>query len=95
MSEYGKTEKDTGAWACHWITHGLKPLEKTASQNTSPFLFGDAPTLAEICLIPQLSNARRFDADMTAFPRLTEIETRCAELPAFIAAAPVNQPDAE
>ena len=95
MSEYGKTQKDSGAWACHWITQGLKPLEQIASQTTSAFLFGEAPTLAEICLIPQLSNARRFGADMAAFPRLVEIDTRCAELPAFIAAAPVNQPDAE
>ena len=60
-----------------------------------PFCFGAAPTLADVCLVPQLGNARRFGVDVARFPRLLEREAACLALPAFAEAAPGRQPDAE
>jgi maleylacetoacetate isomerase/maleylpyruvate isomerase len=59
-----------------------------------PFIFGDTPGIAEICLIPQMFNARRFEIDLSAFPRLLAVEEKCLELSAFQEAAPDRQPDA-
>ncbi|MEM7005022.1 MAG: maleylacetoacetate isomerase [Pseudomonadota bacterium] len=82
-------------WYADWIHRGFSALEHMAPSNTShPFLFGDTPTLAEICLIPQVYNARRFNVDLTAFPRLVEVDANCLDLKAFQAALPENQPDA-
>ena len=60
-----------------------------------PFCFGDAPTLADLCLVPQLANARRFGVDVSAYPRLLKAEAAAKALPAFANAAPEKQPDAE
>jgi maleylpyruvate isomerase len=60
-----------------------------------PFCFGATPTLADICLVPQLVNARRFGCDLSAMPRLLEAEAACLALPAFTDTAPERQPDAE
>ncbi|NIM05275.1 MAG: maleylacetoacetate isomerase, partial [Armatimonadetes bacterium] len=59
------------------------------------FCFGKTPSLADICLVPQLANARRFGCDLSRYPTLVEIETHCLTLPAFAKAAPEKQPDAE
>jgi len=63
--------------------------------STGPFCHGDTPTMADICLVPQLANARRVDLDLSPYPTLLSIETACTALPAFAAAAPHRQPDAE
>ncbi len=69
--------------------------EAMIASNPAPFCFGDRPTLADICLVPQLVNARRFGADLTKLPRLLIAEAACLQLPAFADAAPERQPDAE
>lgn len=84
-------------WAQHWINLGLSALEQM--QRSLPtlgaFCFGNTPTLADICLVPQLANARRFGLDLSPFPVLVNIEKNCLALPAFADAAPEKQPDAE
>jgi maleylpyruvate isomerase len=76
------------------IARGLGALEAMAGETSGSFLVGEAPTLADLYLIPQLYAARRFDVDLSAFPKLLQIEAACAALPAFAAAHPDVQPDA-
>ncbi len=94
-SQFGADEDSTGDWYRHWISLGFAALEKeAATRPTSAFAFGDAPTLADICLVPQMMNARRFKTDLSSFPRLVAFDERARAHPAFIAAAPENQIDA-
>jgi maleylpyruvate isomerase len=81
-------------WAAQAIEEGFDACAGLIADEPGPFCFGAEPTLADICLVPQLANARRFGADMR-WPRLLEAEARCKELPAFASAAPECQPDAE
>jgi maleylpyruvate isomerase len=92
-----QSEDDLNHWAQHWIDLGLSALEEMVAPapRRSKFCFGDSPTLADICLVPQLANARRFHCDLSRFPALTAIEANCAAVPAFANAAPERQPDAE
>jgi maleylacetoacetate isomerase len=85
------------AWYAHWCEIGLRALETrlTRERETGRFCHGDAPTLADVCLVPQLANARRVPLDLAQFPKLLAIEQECLALPAFAAAAPSRQPDAE
>lgn len=80
-------------WMNHWMREGLSAFAALIRPDT-PFCFGDAPGLADICLVPQLYNAHRWGCDLTGLDRLTEIEIRCLALPAFDAARPENQHDA-
>jgi maleylpyruvate isomerase len=93
----GHDQPAIDAWYRHWVELGLGACEELVLQNgrRGPYCFGAAPTLADICLIPQLANARRVNSDLSACPTLLEVEAACAELPAFAAAAPEKQPDAE
>ena len=95
--EFKHSDDDLNRWAQHWIHLGLAALEQmvVSTATRGKFCFGDVPSLADICLVPQLTNARRFGCDLTAYSRLLEIEANCSRLSAFIAAAPENQPDAE
>ncbi|MDA5095084.1 maleylacetoacetate isomerase [Aliiroseovarius sp. KMU-50] len=81
-------------WMCYWMEKGFEALEQLVQKDTK-FAFGDAPTLADICLVPQYYNARRWGLDLSPYPRLTEIEKTCLALPAFANAAPEAQFDAE
>ncbi|TCK09314.1 maleylacetoacetate isomerase [Marinobacterium mangrovicola] len=89
-----KAARDT--WYRHWITEGFTALETLldGAEETGKYCHGDMPTMADIALIPQIYNARRFDVDLTAFPTLLRIEAACNSLEAFIDAAPEQQPDA-
>lgn len=93
ISELGA---DKVLWARHWIQDGLEKLEQQiTNQGFHSFLFGETPTIADFCLVPQLYNARRFQCDMTKIPHLLEIEERCSVMEAFIKAHPDQQSDAQ
>jgi len=93
----GVTEEQKDAWYKYWIDVGLEALEIQLSRDeaTGRFCHGDTPTLADVCLVPQLANARRVAMDLSPYPTLTRIEAACRALPAFAAAEPSRQPDAE
>jgi maleylpyruvate isomerase len=94
LRAFGLEEAQVTAWARHTIEEGLDACEALLRTEPGPFCFGDAPTLADICLVPQLSNARRFGAELR-WPRLLSAEAAALSLPAFQAAAAERQPDAE
>ena len=93
-AEQGQEDAGVKDWARHWIAAGFTALETGAASSKTRFMFTDEPSLFEACFIPQAYNARRFGVDMSQFPRLSEIDARCRELPAFQRAAPENQHDA-
>ncbi len=88
-------ESDVTAWARWIIEDGIAACETLLAGTAGPFCFGQLPTLADVCLVPQLYNARRFGADLRGFPRLLAAEAACNDLPAFTRAAPDRQADAE
>ena len=90
----GLQEADVQAWARDVIDHGLEACERLIADQAGPFAFGESPGLADLCLVPQLFNARRFGVDMR-WTRLLAVEAACAGLAAFVASRPENQPDAE
>lgn len=83
------------AWYHHWIAEGLAGLEPMAAATAGRFAYGDAPTLADVLIVPQLYNARRFDCDLGLYPTLLRVEAACLELEAFRRAAPEAQADAD
>ncbi|HBY42675.1 MULTISPECIES: maleylacetoacetate isomerase [unclassified Brevundimonas] len=91
----GADQAGVDAWAGQWIIDGFTALEALVVRHGEGWCFGGAPTLADCYLMPQLYSARRFHVDLAAFPRLLEIEARAEAHPAFIAAVPENQPDAD
>ena len=97
LQTVGVSEEQKDAWYKYWIDVGLEALEIQLSRDpaTGRFCHGDSPTLADICLVPQLANARRVAMDLSPYPTLTRIEAACLALPAFAAAEPARQPDAE
>jgi maleylpyruvate isomerase len=90
----GHGEDVVNEWAREIIETGLKAFSQLIAANEGPLCFGATPTLADICLVPQLGNARRFGAAMD-FPRILEVEAACNELEAFRASVPSLQTDAE
>ena len=99
LQAIGRLGGDKKAWAAQAIAKGLAALEQLChgypELQGSSFLFGDEPGAFEAALVPQLYNARRFELDLSALPRLLELEARCAALEAFQRAAPEAQPDAQ
>jgi len=93
----GASEEQKNGWCRYWCDVGLEAIETQLAreQATGTFCHGGAPTLADICLVPQLANARRVHLDLAPYPTLLRIEAACAALPAFANAAPARQPDAE
>lgn len=94
VGDLGQDADGVKEWARRVNFEGLEACEKLLAGTKGPFCFGDKPGLADICLIPQLGNARRFGADLSGFKRILEAEAACKALPAFADAAPEKQPDA-
>ncbi len=86
--DFGADPAAVGNWYATWVTRGFEALEVHARKTDTPFLFGDTPGLAEICLIPQMYNARRFEIDLSDYPRLLEVDANCLALDAFQKAVP-------
>jgi maleylpyruvate isomerase len=86
-------QPEIDAWYHHWILEAFKVLE--ATMMPGPYAFGGAVTLADVCLVPQMYNARRLQVPLDAFPKLVAVDAACLKLPAFDKARPENQPDAE
>lgn len=95
--QLGRSEEEIRDWQAHWITLGFQAIETmlASSEYTGRFCHGDQPTLADICLIPQMANAHALNMDLSMYPTLLRIERAAYELPAFTNALPKNQPDAE
>jgi len=93
----GVTMEQRTGWYKYWIDSGFEALEKrlAADPRTGPFCHGPSPSLADVCLVPQVANARRYHVDLSPFPTIVRIDAACAALPAFADAAPARQPDAE
>jgi maleylacetoacetate isomerase len=92
-NELAQDQAKIDAWYHHWIIDGFEALE--AMLRPDPYSFGNSVTLADICLVPQVYNARRFKVPLDRFPRIVAVDAACAKLSAFDKARPENQPDAE
>jgi maleylpyruvate isomerase len=92
--DLGASENAVQTWIAHWIGEGFAALEAMALSHGGEFCFGDTPTLADCCLIPQIYNARRYGVDLAPYPNLQAIDARCAAIDAFARAAPERQADA-
>jgi maleylacetoacetate isomerase len=95
--DFGATDDQRTNWQKHWIALGFEAIETllVQSSETGTHCHGNTPTLADICLIPQIANARRVDLDFAPYPTLLRIEQTALAHPAFAAAQPMEQPDAE
>jgi len=93
----GTNDAQRNGWYKYWVDVGFEALERQLERDddTGTFCHGETPTLADVCLVPQLANARRFKIDVSPYPTLVRIESACNALPAFAQAAPSRQPDAE
>lgn len=90
----GASDEQKNAWYQHWIREGLSAVETLLTRHGhGSFCFGDAPTLADCCLVPQVANAQRMGCELSAYPRILRIHEHCNAQPAFQQAAPQQQPD--
>jgi maleylpyruvate isomerase len=92
--EFHMPESTRMAWYAHWVEHGLLAIERMLAQHSvaGPFAYGDRPTLADCCLVPQVTNARRFHCKLDHVPRVVAIYDHCMTLEAFAKAAPGVDP---
>jgi maleylpyruvate isomerase len=95
LRQAGLPEEQVTEWAAWANREGLSACETLIADEPGPFCFGAAPTMADLCLVPQLANARRFGVDLNPFPRLLKAEAAAKDNKAFADAAPDRQPDAE
>jgi len=95
LKQMGISEEARLDWQRHWMREGFQALESMLAGARGQFCHGDRPTLADLCLVPQMTNARRVALALDEFPTLLRIEEAAYRLPAFVAARPENQPDAE
>ncbi|KMN82593.1 maleylacetoacetate isomerase [Chromobacterium sp. LK11] len=94
QTEYGKDEEGKAEWIRHWIRTGFDALEQLLAESPSRYAAGEQPTLADVCLLPQVFSARRFGVDLTAYPNIARVADALEQLPAFADAHPSRQPDA-
>ncbi|HEX8234291.1 MAG TPA: maleylacetoacetate isomerase [Caulobacteraceae bacterium] len=94
-ADFGAEQPSLDAWAARWIGEGFAALEAMVARHGRGFCFGEAPTVADCYLIPQIYSARRFKVDMAVFPRLLGVDEAAQRLPAFADAHPDRQPDAK
>jgi maleylacetoacetate isomerase len=90
-NELGHSQDEVDGWYAHWINQGFPALEALAAPGAGAFLFGDGPTMADVCLVPQLYNARRFNVPLDDFPTLLRAEENANKLDSFAAAHPDKQ----
>ena len=90
-NEMGHSQEEVDRWYAHWIREGLPALEAMAAPKAGKFLFGNGPSAADVCLVPQLYNARRFNVPIDDFPTLLRAEENANKLEAFAAAHPDRQ----
>ena len=92
-SALGIAQSARDEWYRHWIASGFDAIQETLGRDASRgrFCFGDRPGMADICLVPQLYNARRYSVELSPYPRIVAIDAACRELPAFAGAAPEKQ----
>ena len=88
LTKLGIGQEQRDEWYRHWVTEGLEALEAMAAPRAGAFLFGDSPTIADVCLVPQLYNARRFSVPITPYPTLRRADESASAIPAFAAAHP-------
>lgn len=95
--KFGQTEESTFSWSRYWIETGFDAYEASVARDprTGAYSHGDSPTMADMCLVPQVFNATRFKVDMKRYPTIQRIYDTCMKHPAFDAAQPAKQPDAE
>lgn len=94
-ADYGADEAARAAWVRTWIESGFEAIERRLATSPGKLCYGDAPTLADVCLVPQMFNARRFGVDLTRFPLIARTDAVLADIEAFQKAQPSRQPDAE
>jgi maleylacetoacetate isomerase len=96
-SELGQDDAGVARWARHWIARGFEALEQLVARHSGDVrhCFGSSVTLADVCLVPQVANARRVQLDLAPWPRIAAVTAHLESLPAFAAARPEAQPDAE
>ncbi len=92
-NDLGVDEEAKTTWYKHWVEVGFASIEKLLDE-TNTYCVGNQPTLADVCLVPQVFNALRFNVDMSQYPKIVAVYEQCNKLAAFIDAAPQNQPDA-
>jgi len=93
--QFSLQESDKLTWSHHWMNIGFMAIEQQLKENSGKYSFGDEITMADICLVPQVYNANRFNLDMAEFPNIARVADNCNQHPAFIAALPENQADAQ
>lgn len=92
---FDASQPDVVEWASHWIKQGFNGIEKRLQTQAGKYCFDFDVTMADVCVVPQVYNAKRFGVDMTAYPLLNKIADNCNELDAFEKAKPENQSDAQ
>ena len=92
--ELGLDEARRLAWYRHWVAEGFGAIETMLARSAGAFCVGDAPSLADVCLVPQVYNGRRYECDLAPYPTILRIDERCRQIEAFARAAPERQPEA-
>jgi len=95
LKRLGQTQEQIDTWYRYWIADGLAKLEAELKGKAGRFCHGDAPTMADCCLVPQIFNAKRFNSDLAPYPTTMRVFEACMTLEAFERAQPSKQPDAE